>query len=1180
MKKQINRYARGVFDYDLPCARTNEDAIFAVVDKNCEFRGVLRIFEETGRELKGLVYSSNDQVIIDNPAFIGSDVNISYYVKSDDALNGDIVEGVFNIVCNGGELEIPYSFRIEAGSHDTMTGKVRNLFQFANLAQTDIEEAVTLFESDDFADVFLEGDLTLRGIYNSISKGSDVRNNIEEFLIAVRKKAPVNISIPDSNRNYYDVEENFKDSLIIEKDTWGYTYVNVSCDAPFVRLERRSIDSDAFTGNRYEFSYVIDASKLHGGNNYGRITFETINKKIVFYINARKKGEHADDGSHVLKKRLIDLVTLYIRFRTRAIPVTEWIRESEIVIEAARAIDDSNPFYRLALAQIYITEKKDEEAKALIENVKDEISPDMENSELYCYFVYVNTLYNKDWSYSKRAASMIRDCYDKSGDWRALWTLMFIDEELESNPSLKLLRIKEQFNRGCTSPIMYLEACRTFNQNPALLRVLNSFEINVLLFGTKNRYLDEKLCNQACLLINSMRHGTADLIRLMLTIWENYGTTEILDTLCRILVRNQCIGKTFLPVYEAGIKAGLKITQLFEYYMMSREPGDMSMLPKMVLMYFGYNNNLDYVRKAYLYANITYNKTNNPQAYRSYYAQIEEFVREQIALGHINEDLCTLYKNLLTPDMVTESNAEAVAEILFTYRIECNSNIFRNLIIRHKETKTEKVYPIVRGQVYAPIYTDDPVIIFVTDSGNRYIGRAQCRMTRLLENDAVIRRCVELNPGLLSLGMYYCEKNIKYQKKTMESIENLKNMIKIIDLDPFFRKKLEAIVIEYYYDSYDNDSFDKFVNTLDMSALSDRELVKIIEIRIIQGEYDKAYAMLHKHSAMHVLPKRLMKLCSHMVVEQNEPSDELTRLCYFVFSKGHYDEMILQYLTDNYNGNSKSMMEVWKYALDFEVDTYDIEERIIAQMMFTHCMVDGVTDIFTHYYSKGPKDRIVEAYLAYHSYEYFVKEKEVSEEIFELIEVSLENEKELATVCSLALVKYYSTISELTEFRKELASYNLYALARKGLIFPFYAKLKDFIRLPYDIADRTMVEYRANPKNRVIIHYMFENKDHRKKYVAEDMKQVYEGIFVKQFVIFYGESIQYYITEERSDGELVTDSETLYNKNINKYHTEGRYESINDIIASNASHDNETFRKLVHSYAVNDYVTSKLFKPI
>ena len=1180
MKEQINRYARGIFEYEVPVVQTDENHIFEVVDKNREFRGKLRLYEKSGREIKGLIYSSNDQVIIDNNAFSGSNMTINYYVKSDDALDGDIIEGRFNVVSNGGEITIPYSFRIEAGSHDTMTGQVRNLFQFAELAQNNADEALTLFEADDFKDVFLLNDLSLRCVYSSLEKAGDIRNSIEEFLIANRKKKRVEISILDNNKVYDNVEENFKDSLIIEKDTWGYVNIMVHTDSPFIKLERRSIDSDAFTGNRYEFSYVIEASKLHAGKNFGKIIFETVNRKIVFFVTARKPYERSKKDN-ACKKLIHNLVSLYIQFRTKSIHVNEWIRESGIVIEALRAIDDKNPFYKLALAQLYITEKKNEEAKELIENVKDDVHSETEaDYPLYCYFIYVNTLFNKDWTYSKRAAVMIKECYDKYEDWRILWTLLFIDEELEGNPSLKLLKIKEQYNKGCTSPVMYLEACRTFNSNPMLLRVLNGFEINVLMFGAKNNFLDDKLVDQAMAIIETMRNGTSKIVKLILAIWKNFNSKEILETLCRILVRNNCVGEEYLAIYEAGIRAEIKITQLFEYYMMCRNPKDMSPMPKMVLMYFSYNSNLDYGRKAYLYANITHNKTDNPQAYRNYFPQMEAFVKEQAILGHINDHLCILYKNLITPEMVNAANAKAISELFFTYRLTVDNNNFRKVVVGHKETRSEEEYVLDKKQAYVRIYTENPAISFVSEKGNRFICDTGVNLTRLLSDETIIKKCYEADESLDYLRLYYCEKNIKYQKHTMDSVESVKNMLSMDIINRSYYKKLMGIVIDYYYDNYDVEGFEQFFKTVDTDRISDKEITKIIEIRIIQGQYDKAYAMLMKHSAMELMPKRLMKLCSKKVVSVDEPDDRLIKLCHLVFSKGSYDELVLQYLADYYNGSTADMIEVWKAALSFEIDTYDLEERIIAQMMFAHYKSDEITDVFTHYYSMGPKERIVEAYLAYHSYLYFVKESEMPEDVFELIEASLENEKELSDVCKMALVFYYSKQEKLTEFRKEMASKNIFELARKGKIFSFYAKLKDFIKLPYDIADRTMVEYRANPKSRVVIHYVYENREHKKKYVSEDMKQMHEGVFVKQFVLFYGESLQYYISEECSGNESVTDSYTLSNNSVSSDRSIGRYENLNDIIASNMMHDGETFRKLVHTYAVNDYVTSQLFKTL
>ena len=94
------------------------------------------------------------------------------------------------------------------------------------------------------------------------------------------------------------------------------------------------------------------------------------------------------------------------------------------------------------------------------------------------------------------------------------------------------------------------------------------------------------------------------------------------------------------------------------------------------------------------------------------------------------------------------------------------------------------------------------------------------------------------------------------------------------------------------------------------------------------------------------------------------------------------------------------------------------------------------------------------------------------------------------------------------------------------------------------------------------------------------MKIVYEGIFVKQFVLFYGETISYYITEEYKNQVITTESRTISNTSVKPDKSEGRYDLINDMLACRESHDNQTFNKLVHTYAVTEYVIGQMFKPL
>ena len=147
------------------------------------------------------------------------------------------------------------------------------------------------------------------------------------------------------------------------------------------------------------------------------------------------------------------------------------------------------PFLKLLQAQVYVTKGRDEEAKWLLDSVADEV---IENKDkdvvIYCYYLYVRTLHRKELEQTIRTTEIIRKYYENGYDsWKLLWILLFIDTSYENNKSLKLTRIKEQYNIGCRSNLMYYEALYVLNKQPVLMRVINDFELQVLNFGAKYR---------------------------------------------------------------------------------------------------------------------------------------------------------------------------------------------------------------------------------------------------------------------------------------------------------------------------------------------------------------------------------------------------------------------------------------------------------------------------------------------------------------------------------------------------------------------------------------------------------------------------------------------------------------------------------------------------------------------
>lgn len=122
--------------------------------------------------------------------------------------------------------------------------------------------------------------------------------------------------------------------------------------------------------------------------------------------------------------------------------------------------------------------------------------------------------------------------------------------------------------------------------------------------------------------------------------------------------------------------------------------------------------------------------------------------------------------------------------------------------------------------------------------------------------------------------------------------------------------------------------------------------------------------------------------------------------------------------------------------------------------------------------------------------------------------------------------------------------------------------------------DRVVVEYRTTPQAKVYINYLPVGYT---SYVEREMKQMYDGIFAKEFVIFYDENIPYYIKEE-IDGEYkVMESGQIVRESLTDSGEESRPVLIDDIMAAWQMKDEAALVKLLETYGRMDVMVKEEF---
>jgi hypothetical protein len=1181
MKEYIKRLARGSFIYEVPQLKLSEIQINKHVTVDTIMDGEFML--QADGLVKGVIYSSCERVTLIDETFSGNDNRIHYAVNAIGYHIGDVLSGSFYIVSSSGEAQIDYTFKVAEKTCATSTGEAHNMFHFANLVQNSFTEAAGIYASEDFKHVFLQDDLSAVNLYDLLAEQGNRDMSMEEFLIGMKKKSPVTISLSDTTKEYSDFTENYQDSVVVHKSTWGSITLQVKTDAEFISLKNKTVVTQDFTGNSYELEYLLNRSKMHAGVNYGKITISSFDEELTLEIIVHNHREEPVSLKHREQKEAIaNLTRTYLDFRLKKMDALSWLEQSNKILDRIRGIDQENVMFKLLHAQVYVMQKRTEDGRWLLDSIKGSIYDDIEgNAELYCYYLYINTLIIKTEDYTAKVAATVRKYFEQGHDsWRMQWLLFYLDTAEEKNKSVKLARIKDACRKDCTSPVMYIEALIIMNSYPVLVRVLNSFELQVINFGCKNHMISEKLASHICSLVNNEKVASRPMLHILECLNTMYDNDEILTVLVTHLIRNELIGKKYFHLYEKGILRGLRITRLYEFYIASIDKNTMEHLPKMVLMYFAYDTQLEYQAKAYLYANIIINEQNHDEIYDMYAKQIERFGLEQMRQGRINDSLAVIYRHIWGKQLITTDTAPFMAKFLFTYKVTVFSDKIKYVVIRHKELLETMKYPVNDHVAYIQMYTDNCAIALVDESMGYHLGNVQYEIERIFNEQGLLPNIIDMAGEQIYLKLYQFENATKMKDENDQVLSLAVRLLNEVKVNNSFKRELNSWVIHYYDERYDGDDFRGRFEQIDTEHLMETDAVSLIEVCITYGMYEDAFELVERYGCDQVLPLKLFKLAKHMMeIKCFEYNKTLLHMCGHIFEFKKYDDEILQYMVLHFNGTNQQMYDLWKACANFSVEAAELAKRSIAQMLFTTEHTGRLTEIFTDYYNSGARNDVIDGYVAYNAYLYIVQQKKANDIVFKVLEDSLINDFDMPDVCKLALLKHYTEhgVQELTNEQKELAQKIIDEMCAEDKLLGFFRKLAGQVLLPYNMVDKTVVEYSANPENRVEIHYTRGEQEDSDETV-EIMKCIAGGVFTKAFTLFYGESISYYITEEKNGEILRSEHFVLQNNQISPEQGQGRFDVINDMLACKEVHDMVTMRKLMRGYSVNSYVTEQIFK--
>ncbi|MDO5574271.1 MAG: DUF5717 family protein [bacterium] len=1181
MREIVDQLVNGFFEYENRKLTISESKIETSLHADEIYRGSFHITNVDGVLIKGYLYSSDARMHLVTKEFEDADTEIMYEYSAVGLSEGDVQKGDIYIVSDSGEYYLPFVISIDHHPVSGTQGIIRNLFHFANLAQSDWEEAVNLFYSKDFIKIFEGNERAWLKKYKGLSKTFGSEQNVDEFLVAVNKKQSIIYTAEQTLYEFKDIRETIGASISIQKIGWGYVNLQITSDSLFLKIEKEHLSDDDFLGNTCDLPVFIHPEELHAGKNYGRLTLSNYNQSfdIVVIAEPEEHTNAAKTTAKELHKLQWKLMKNYIAFRIRQMPLGSWVRESMKIVERMITLDGKNPVPRLFQAQLLMVDERENEAQWILEHVENDMDIKHQNADVYCYYLYLSTLLNREESYVNRIAEEIKEIYKMNRtSWRILWTLLYLDEELADHPAKRLAMIERQYEGGCTSPVIYAEAYHDFVMNPAGLTKLTEFEMQILLWAVRNKQMDRELLKQVIYLTNRQKNFSETLLYILTEAYKTQQNDELTGAVCSLLIKGNCTNVKYFKWFKRGVEAEMRITRLYEYFMLSIPLSYEDLLPRPVMMYFTYNNNLDYVRTAYLYANMLHHENEIPEMVRSYERLMQQFVKEQILQEHMSRDLAYIYSKILKSDNVSADMAPHLAKMIFTREVAVDNPVFKEIIVVYSQLTEEYSYPINDGLAYPQVYGRDYEMFLQDGDGNRTV-LPENSDTKLMEEETFIYAVHDFVTGNIGFCLYLCEGKRHYVVIDDHNAEFCRVLVESPLVQEDYKREIRVMLLHYYYDHDDMVNLDELLLAIDSAALNSKDRAELVEYLVRRGMYDEGYHIVDTYGMEQISSKTCVKLCSNRILHQEDAADEkLLALCYQAFKANKYDIVTLTYLTTNFRGLTKEMRNVWKAAVMFDIDAYYLEERLIIQMLYTGTTVGEKEEIFDAYLKAGSNTAVELAYLSFNAYDYFVRDRMIEDKTFEHLLHNYRRGENLNDACRLALLKYYTEEHARDAEINQMIAVFIKEFIHKNMYFKFFMDFIDIVPELFMYADKTIIEYKANPQSRVVLHYVLEGQEENGDlYKKEDMRNMYGGIYTKEFILFFGENLQYYITEMNGDKEKLTESNSVSISDVIADNEENRFELLNDMVVAQTLQDEDSLMKLMEKYVQTDYVVNRIF---
>lgn len=1171
LKKKMNELLNGNIKYENPKPEFSHDILEGKVGTHEIFRGNFFITAPANQQIKGFLHCTNARIGFRPDSFSGYRENFVFEADTKGLLPGDRITGDFILSTSLGEYRIPLDISVEEPGR---TEKEYHLTkeEFTEQVKNNYEAAYATFLSKEFQKELRHWGYRYVNLYRGIRQEQVNYMSLEQFMVGAGLKDPLKLKLETDRLEFNNVEESQKKGLILQMENWGFAAISVKSDAEFLRIEHPVFSTEEFVGSRYEITFIIEKEHLHAGRNLARITIENGYEVMTAQVEVHNDQRFLPDNDlHRQRLEITQMISVYLDYKTEKLGFSEWAGITQNTLDNYHKCGGKHILFDLYEAFLSAKIGQGEKAFQLLSQISER-KEELKDPSVYGVYLVLTRQLNPNENYQAWVKEHIQTLYlENQENWVIQLLMMYVNPETIRNDTEKLSLLRRQFNCGCSSPFLYLEGYKILKKEPLMLRNLESFEIHLLRFICREHLLDREISGQVAQIAARMHEFHPLLFRVMCQCFEVFPTKNMLTAICTMLINGRKRSPEYASWYALGIKQDVRITGLYEYFIETAENINDKMLPSSVRKYFIYHNTLGYSKKAAIYANIVKNRKEDPESYDEYLSAMERFTEEQAEAAHINEDLAVLYEELLMEELITPALAAGLEKVLYTYEINCKNPRIKEAIVLHDESELEQRVSLTGGTGYIQIFSPDAVVILEDIQGNRYTLPDDFPIKRMINKQSLEDTCRKKLKDPAFILLHDCSKEGSAVQITDENVQSFIRVLHVPYLKKTYADAVRIALIDYFKANRKEETLDQFIEEEKQREILPEKIMDWMDILASRDHYEQVMDLVRVYGCEKVSLSVLVRMCHFCILKREYAEDKmLLAVSEYCYRRQMYDEVMLKYLMLHFEGGTEDMKSIWKKGTEYGLEAIEMEERILGMMIFTEQHLEDSEDIFESYCRRQGKASICRAYAILKAYDYFVREKEMKEIVFFYLQNQMIGSGS-PDICRLALMKHLVSVKERTPEQTKLLYRFVEYYLNRGMRFAFFMDLPGKMKRRLNLQDKFIIEYRTYPNRDVILRYQLNGG----KESGQIMQEVYEGIYVKEFTLFYKDEMEWHF-QLKDRAEVSEKQKAIFEKeDILEGNT--RYNLINRMIQAEKSEDEQATKELREQYAQQQYLVDVLF---